>query len=175
MANNENRIEIRDEGYVEKTPFKRWNINRKSAVIFSENPTFRQGSKDISIKEFTNKNAIDSNIYDVIEKYRGDLKMSAEELNVFHNEVAEELSEIKSLPDAIKQIQKAEEVWKNLPLEIRKDFGNSQARFLQNGKTYLEGKIKAYKDEQARIEAIRQQEALKQEILNKQNGGIING
>lgn len=168
MANNENRTEIRDESYVEKTPFKRWNITRKSAVKFSEDPTFRQGSKDISIKEFTNKNAIDSNIYEVIEKYRGDLKMTAEELNIFHNEVAEELSEIKSLPDAVKQIQKAEQVWKNLPMEIRKDFGNSQSRFLQNGKTYLEGKIKAYKDEQARLEQIRKENQLRQELLNKE-------
>lgn len=171
----DNKNEIRTESYNEKTPFTRWNIDRKSSVSFTEDPTFRQGSKDISIKDFTNNNAIDCNIYEVIEKYRGDLKMTAEQMNKFHIEVAEELSEIKSLPDAIKQIHKAEESWRNLPLDVRKEFGNSVQNFMKNGKSYLEGKIKSYNDEIARLEALRQQEALKQEILNKQNGGVING
>ena len=136
--------EIRITDYNEKTPFKRWNIVRKSAVEFSEDPKFRINGKDISIREFTNQNAVDTNIYEVIEKYRGDLKMSATELNQFHTELAEELSEIKSMPDALMQMNKAKEAWRNLPLDVRQDFGNSIQKFVKYGSKYLNEKITAY-------------------------------
>lgn len=144
--------EIRIVNSNKKTPFTRWNINRKFAVKFSEDPKFRIQGKDVSIREFTNKNAIDTNIYEVIEKYRGDLKMSAAELNQFHNEIAQELTEIKNLPDALMQMKAAEEAWKTLPIDIRKEFGNSIQRFIKNGGTYLNEKITAYNKQ---MEAIK--------------------
>lgn len=144
--------EIRIVNNNEKTPFARWNIDRKFAIKFSEDPKFRIQGKNISIREFTNKNAVDTNIYEVIEKYRGDLKMSAAELNQFHNEIAQELKEIKNLPDALMQMKAAEEAWKNLPIDIRKDFGNSIQRFIKNGSSYLNKKITAYNKQ---MEAIK--------------------
>lgn len=168
MAKNE----IRTETTNEKTPFKRWNITRKTSIEFSEDPKFRVNSKDLSIKEYTNKNAIDTNIYDVIEKYRGDLKMSAAELNVFHSEVAQELSEIKSLPDALKQMQKAESAWKNLPLDVRKDFGYSINKFMQHGETYLNKKISAY-NQQIELQKQQAQANAQAQVQKPTTGEVI--
>lgn len=139
--------EIRNTSTNQKTEFSRWNIVRENATRYSEDPKFRYGGKDVSIKEVQNNAAVDTNIYEVIEKYRGDLKMSAEELNQFHIELDETLSEIKSLPDAMKAIQKGEEAWKNLPLDIRKKFGNSINNFLKNGQSYLKEEIKNYNEQ----------------------------
>lgn len=165
--------EIRNTSTNKKTPFARWNIVRKSAMEFDEDPKFRINSKDVSIKEYTNNNAVDTNIYEVIEKYRGDLKMTAEQLNQFHTEIAQELSEIKNLPDALIQMKRAEEAWKGLPLDTRQQFGNSIQRFVKNGKTYLDGKIKEYNDAiKAQEEAQKRAEALaKEQTANK---GVTN-
>lgn len=138
--------EIRNTSSNQKTEFSRWNIVRENATRYSEDPKFRIGGKDISIKEVQNNAAVDTNIYEVIEKYRGDLKMSAEQLNQFHIELDETLSEIKSLPDAMKAIQKGEEAWKNMPLDLRKQFGNSINNFLKNGQSYLKNEINKYNE-----------------------------
>lgn len=160
--------EIRTTSTNKKTPYARWNVVRKSATKYTEDPKFRMNGKDVSIKEFTNKNAIDTNIYEVIEKYRGDLKMSQAELNVFHTEMAEELNQIHSLPDALMQVKKAEEAWKNLPLETRAQFGHSVNRFVKNGSEYLNKKINEYnqmieKQQQAQIEipTVKQEQEIK--------------
>lgn len=136
--------EIRTTSTNKKTPYSRWNIVRKAATKYDEDPKFRMNGKNVSIKDFTNNNAVDCNIYEVIEKYRGDLKMSQAELNVFHTEMAEELSRIKNLPDALMQIKQAEEAWKNLPLDTRAQFGHSVQRFIKNGGEYLNKKINEY-------------------------------
>lgn len=136
--------EIRTETINKKTPFARWNINRKSAMAFDEDPKFRIGGKNVSIKDTQNAAAIDTNIYEVIEKYRGDLKMSAEQLNQFHIEIDQSLTEIKNLPDAMKAIQKGEEAWNNLDANTKKIFGNSINKFLKEGNDYFKGKIKEY-------------------------------
>lgn len=149
-----NATEIRNETSIKKTPYTRWNIRRENSIKFSEDPKFRIEGKDVSIKEVQNAAAVDCNIYEVIEKYRGDLKMTAEELNKFHNELSDELTKIKSMPDALKQIKAGEEAWRNLPIDIRKDFGNSINNFIKNGSQYLTKKINAYNklvEEQNRV------------------------
>ena len=139
--------EIRNTSSNQKTEFSRWNIVRENATRYSEDPKFRIGGKDVSIREVQNNAAVDTNIYEVIEKYRGDLKMSAEQLNQFHIELDETLSEIKSLPDAMQAIQKGEKAWKNMPLDLRNKFGNSINNFLKNGQTYLKDEIKKYNEQ----------------------------
>lgn len=163
--------EIRTESYNKKTPFKRWNIIRHTGLVFSEDPKFRIGGKDVSIKDTQNAAAVDTNIYEVIEKYRGDLKMTTEQLNQFHTEIDQELTKIKSLPDAMQAIKAGEEAWKNLPSDTRKEFGNSISRFLKEGNTYFKNKIKAYENDIK----VKQELAKQFEEMNKnQNKNEVN-
>lgn len=163
--------EIRTESYNKKTPFKRWNIIRHTGLVFSEDPKFRISGKNVSIKDTQNAAAVDTNIYEVIEKYRGDLKMTTEQLNQFHTEIDQELTKIKSLPDAMQAIKEGEEAWKNLPLDTRKEFGNSINRFLKEGNTYFKNKIKAYENDIK----VKQELAKQFEEMNKnQNKNEVN-
>lgn len=163
--------EVRTESYNKKTPFKRWNIIRHTGLVFSEDPKFRISGKDVSIKDTQNTAAVDTNIYEVIEKYRGDLKMTTEQLNQFHTEIDQELTKIKSLPDAMQAIKAGEEAWKNLPLDTRKEFGNSINRFLKEGNTYFKNKIKAYENDIK----VKQELAKQFEEMNKnQNKNEVN-
>lgn len=164
--------EIRIETTNKKTQFSRWNISRKSAQKFTEDPKIRVAGKDISLKEYQNNNAVDCNIYEIIEKYRGDLKLTAEMLNQKYVALQDELTEIKTLPDAIKQMQAGEKAWKELPLEIRAKFGYSVQNFIKNGANYVKNEIKSYND----AIAAKQAAALKyQEIENEKLNATLKG
>nr|DAR68188.1 MAG TPA: Scaffold protein [Microviridae sp.] len=165
--------EVRTESYNKKTPFKRWNIVRHTGTIYSEDPKFRIAGKDVSIKDTQNAAAVDCNIYDVIEKYRGDLKMTAEQLNQFHVEVSDELSKIKTLPDAMEAIKAGEQAWRTVPNDIKKEFGNNINRFIKEGGAYFNKKIKEYDDKiKARDEMTKQF----QEMYKEQNKSeVTNG
>lgn len=139
-----NAIEIRTETENEKTPFKRWNINRVAKQGFSENPTIRVAGKNLSLKDYTNENAIDTNIYEVLEKYNGDLKMTQEKLNNHYQAINDELAQINNLADATKIINEGTKVWNNLPLDIRKEFGYNINNFVKNGQKYATNKINEY-------------------------------
>lgn len=165
--------EVRTESYNKKTPFKRWNIIRHTGTIYSEDPKFRIAGKDVSIKDTQNAAAVDCNIYDVIEKYRGDLKMTAEQLNQFHVEINDELSKIKTLPDAMEAIKAGEEAWRTVPKDIKKEFGNNISRFIKEGGTYFKNKIEEYEN---KIKTKNEMAKQLNEMYNQQNKNeVTNG
>lgn len=139
-----NAIDYNDETKNEKTPFKRWNINRVAKKNFTENPTIRVSGKNISLKEYTNENAIDTNIYEVLEKYNGDLKMTQEKMNKHYQAISNEMAHINNLADATKIMDESKKVWNSLPLEMRKQFNNNIGTFAKNGQKYAQQKINEY-------------------------------
>ncbi len=164
------------ENKVEKTPFKRWNINRVAKQTFDENPTIRVSGKNISLKEYQNENAMDTNIYDVLEKYHGDLKLTQEALNNKYVAISDEMAQINNLADAYEIKNQAEKVWKELPLEIRREFGYSQDRFAKDGQKFAMKKVTEYNKLQEEIK-LKNELALKQQEAQKQlpSGDINNG
>lgn len=148
--------ELRTQTVDKKTPFKRWNICRKNATEYEENPKFRIAGKDISIKDYQNKNAIDCNIYEVMEKYNGNLQMTTEQLNQFHTELNDELTNIKTLPDALMQIKEGENAWKQMPLEERARWGHSINNFIKNGPEYYNKKVQEINEMKTKLEAENQ-------------------
>lgn len=159
-----NEIRITDT-YPEDQNY-RWRPNRKFGQSFEEDPKVKRAGKYISLKDFTNKNAVDSNIYDVLEKYRGDLKLTQAELQGHYNTISDDLAEIKNMGDALNLQLKAKETWNNLPLEIRKEFGNNKTNFLLNGKKWADKKISDYNKLQAEIKAKQEQRAKESEVNN---------
>lgn len=155
-----NAIETRIESKNKKTPFSRWNITRLSSQTFSENPKIRVSGQDIDMRDYQNKNAVDCNIYEVLEKYNGDLKMTQAELNKKYVAISEELSEINNLADAHKLMDAGTKLWNGLPLDIRKEFNYSVGDFVKNGGKKLAVKIDQYNkmiaEQQAKYEAMAQ-------------------
>lgn len=170
-----NAIETRIETKNERTPFARWNINRISSQTFSENPKIRIAGKDISLKDYQNENATDTNIYEVLEKYNGDLKLTQEQLNKKYVALNDELTSIKSLADAHEMMNEGTKLWNSLDIDTRKQFGYSVNNFVKNGGTFLNKKIKEYNDfMKARDEKIKA-EQLKYEQEQKLNAGTETG
>lgn len=167
--------EIRTETTNKKTQFSRWNIVRKSAQTFDENPKIRVSGKEISLKEYQNNNAVDCNIYQVLEKYRGDLKMTAEQLNMHYTAINDELTNIKTLPDAMMQIKEGEKAWNSLPLETRAKFGYSVQNFIKNGPKFLQDEIKKYNDKIEKAKLLEEAANLKAQETTIIKGDVTNG
>lgn len=173
-----NAIETRTETKNEKTPFSRWNINRVSKQTFDENPKVKIAGKFIDLREYTNANAEDTKIYDVMEKYNGDLKMTAEKLNNHYIAIDEELSKINTLQDAHERINQGTKVWNELPEKVRAKFNYSMKDFIVNGAKFAQGEIKKYNDmiaaEKAKWEA-ENKPTIKPTIEQKPQTNITTG
>lgn len=159
-----NEIRITDT-YPENENY-RWRPARRFGQSFEEDPKVKRAGKMISLKDFTNKNAEDTNIYEVLEKYRGDLKLTQAELQEHYNTISDDLAEIKNMSDALNLQLKAKETWNALPLDIRKEFGNNKTNFLLNGKKWADKKINDYNKLQAEIKAKQEQQAKESEVNN---------
>ena len=162
---NDFRTEIENK----KAKYSRWSKVRNFGQSFEEDPKVKRAGKYISLREFTNKNAVDSNIYEVLAKYRGDLKMTQAEMQTHAVANADNLAEIHNLADAFKVQAQAKEAWATLPLEIRKEFGNNKTQFMINGAKWANKKISDFK---AKEEQLKEQIEMQQQ---KEQGAINNG
>lgn len=152
-----------------QTPFSRWNKINRVERPFNDNQTIRRNGKEITLQEYINENNKDCTIYDVMKTYNGDLKLTQAKMNTLTHTVADELASIKDLRSAMEVMKKSEAAWRELPLEIRKDFGNDVNKFQTNGLKWAQDKIKAYEAEQkAKAEAAKAAE-------NQMKGETNNG
>lgn len=135
---------ITTETRTKQTPYNAWNKINRSKRNFSDDFKIKRNGKMISLKDFINENNRDCTIYQVLETYRGDKKMTAEALNKIHHMVSDELMEINSLANAFKAMKEAENSWRNLPLEIRKQFDNDISNFKMNGLKWANQEIEKY-------------------------------
>lgn len=156
------RLELKSR--TKPTPFNGWNKINRAVKTFGDSAKIKRNGKELSLQEFINANNKDCTIYDVLKTYRGDMKLTQAKLNTLTNKISDELMEINGLNDAFKVMAKAEETWKSLPLEIRKEFSHDVKNFQQNGLKWANDKIKAEKDRIAKLKA--EQEKLNQGAVN---------
>lgn len=158
--------EIRDVTSNKSAKYSRWSEIRKFGQKFEDDPKIKRNGKYVSLKDFTNENAVDSNIYEVLAKYRGDLKLTQAQMNTYVNAIADDISSIKSMAEALEIEKKAKETWANLPMEIRKEFGNNKTQFLINGAQWANKKINEYKAKEAELKAKQEQAMKESEVIN---------
>lgn len=91
--------------------------------------------KKINNYDFIQENRVDCEIYPTLEKYG-----TIQPLICNKQILAEEL-EALDLMDIKNQRIKANEMWENLPLEIRQKFNNDQLQFLQDGPKWLQDEL----------------------------------
>ena len=139
-----NDIGVKDN--ITENEYSRWAKIRErgktTGQSFEEDPKIKRNGKMVSLKEYTNTASIDTNIYEVMEKYHGDKAFTIEAMKSNAMYISEEMAEIKSMSDALNRTLAAKKVWSELPLEIRKEFANNRQNFLLNGKAWAEKKIK---------------------------------
>ncbi len=134
------KIENTTYDRTKKTPFNGWNKINKCCITYDDNSKIRRNGKEISLQEFINANNQDCTIYQVYDKYMGNMKLTQQALCNISHKVADELSGM-DLATALNTMNKAEQAWNNLPQAIKQEFGNSVQAFQKNGLQWAKNKI----------------------------------
>lgn len=113
---------------------------------FTENPTIRRKGKDIDAQNYIDSFKADTEIYSLIDKYG-----CTEKIPMDTQIIESDLQGIKDRRDILDAQIKSEKLWKELPLEIRKEFGNNINEFRQNG-------LKYFKELNQKLQAQQQEE-----------------
>lgn len=156
-----------------ETPFNGWNKINRAIKTFETHTKIKRRGEILDLQDYLNENNKDCTIYDVYKTYRGDMKLTAEAMNKLTHKVSDELTQITDLRTAMEVLKATERSWKDLPLEVRKEFGNNINEFQRNGLKWANKKIEAVEAERKRLEDLRKQEQLK--ALQQAEGEVNNG
>ncbi len=103
-----------------------------------------KAGKKINCYEEIQKNRDDTEIYPTLEKY-GCLERMQLTVNDAESLYADLTGQKFELRDILNQQKKANEMWENLPLDVRREFNHSKKEFLTKGKEWLKNKIETAK------------------------------
>ena len=121
-----------------------------SAQYFETHKIYHiKAGKKINNYDFIQENNVDTDIYQTLEKYG-----TLQPIQVDEQALAQEFEKM-DLRDLYNYKEKANTMWLNLPLEIRKEFHNDITEFMQNGKEWLNNRIAK---EQAKQEILAEQQ-----------------
>ena len=93
--------------------------------------------EEIDVDKFIQENREDTELIPALGKY-GCIPQSLLDTNKVYGD----LMNIKNLKDQFEIMNKTEELFYNLPIDVRREFNNNIKEFIKNGKSYLENKIK---------------------------------
>lgn len=145
------------EDRVSKTPFSRWNSFNRAIHTFDDNQKIKRDGKELTLQEYMNENNHDCTIYQVLNTYRGDLHLTTQKMNTLTHKVAQDLSQVNNLRDALTIMKNAEQSWRELPLEVRKEFNNDVSKFQRDGLSWANKKIAEYNKKIEESNTIKEQ------------------
>lgn len=118
----------------------------------------KRGGKTYNVYDEIQANNVDLNIYEILEKYNcskdiapsqaGALINNANKMNGMYGDFTQ-LQEIGDARDIIAFQNKANEMFLQLPLEIRKHFDNNALKFANEGEKWLQEQLKKAKEKPA--------------------------
>lgn len=122
---------------MENRTFKIHNRGNRQAQHFDKDTIeiIKNGEK-INVYQSIQDAREDTELYSTLEKY-GSLKRMELDTEL----VYEDVREMKDLRGIFEQQKRANELWNNLPLEVRREFGHSQKEFIDKGEDWLKRKI----------------------------------
>lgn len=101
-------------------------------------PTWVKYGKEERVQDYINANKTDTEIYECLEKY-GCLKP----LEMNYEGTYADFSEMLDLRGSLEKMNKANEMWRQVPAEIKKEFNNDIHEFTDRGMEWVAKKIEA--------------------------------
>lgn len=164
-------VEITEVEDNKKTKFAGWN--RRTIISKNFNPeeiyVIAKGKK-INMYDRVQEAREDTEIYAVLEKYNGDLRMTTDKMTQYAQTIEEDLSEITDLRSMFDAQKAAKLSWESLPEKIREQFGHNIENFVTNGrawaKTFIDEKIRLEKENDRinKLSAMRENAELAKEL-----------
>lgn len=115
-------------------------LARKSTPLKLKEPQYTRNGKKINLFQQIQEANIDTEIYPTLEKYG-----CIDKINTNVNAVFGDMTEYKNLRDFQQKEQKLNEMWNNLDINIRKEFGNDKYEFANKGENWIKNKINEMK------------------------------
>lgn len=127
---------------------QKWN-NRKNRVITKfGDPVMIKAGKRINIRDMIKENAVDTGIYEQIDKYGLN---PIQEIPI--EETVQDFTRMAGdLRTSLEKGKLARTMWGNLPREIRNEFDNDIERFTQEGTTWFNNQMQIIKEKQLEME-----------------------
>lgn len=138
----------------EKMPFKAMETKKTKGQKFGK-PKLIKAGKEFDVHEWIQSGREDTEIYPTLEKYGCIDRMKLDAEGIFGD-----FTEMSDLRGTIEKMEKADEMWRNLPLETREHFQNNKALFIEGGMEYVKNIIK---EKQKETETVQGAET-KQEV-----------
>lgn len=114
--------------------FDKTNPRKNRKITFFKKEIFiEMGGKKIDLRKMIHKNAEDTGIYEQIEKYGLNPieKIDIDETVMDFTQIAGDLRSV------IERGQLAREMFKRLPIEVRKEFNNDENLFMREGDAWM--------------------------------------
>lgn len=137
-------------GYIPRHISRAYNKTAQSIPV----PMLKKGGKEYNLYEAIQEETDGTNIYETLEKYGSIKSMEIDLPNLYAD-----ISEFKDLRNQIDQLNKAEEMWQNLPIETRRKYNHDKREFIEKG---MEDIKKEY-EEKLEIEKNKRAEQIKWE------------
>lgn len=122
----------------DKTPEWKKRV-RKAQYYDKDNIFIEMRGQKINVYQMIQEAREDTEIIPTLEKYGCIEKLGLDPQKVYTD--MKELSDITDLRQIYQAKEKADKLWKQLPIEVREKFNNNAHEFMKNGQKWLEEKI----------------------------------
>lgn len=126
--------------------YQKWR-ERKQQDFDKENITLTKAGKKFNVYDKIQESREDTEIYPTLEKYGCIDRMMLDTKGVY-----DDFTKYGSLRDVKAQQQLANQMFYNLPLEVRQKFNNDKNQFLNDGEKWIKGVIKAEQEKAKQME-----------------------
>lgn len=124
----------------EKIPFTAMIRKISKGQTFGR-PKLIKAGKEFDVFDWIQEGREDTEIYTTLEKYN-----CIDRMKLDHEALFGDMTEMKDLRGTIEQAKRGQELWNGLPIDVRSEFNNDIANFIENGMDWLKKKIEQKKE-----------------------------
>lgn len=119
-----------------KFKYNDWR-ERKQQHFDKDKITLKKAGKEFNVYQYIQENREDTEVIPTLEKYG-----CIDRMILNKEEMYQDFTNFKDLRTLNDQIRKADEMFNNLPIEIKQKFGNNKSMFMAEGEKWLAEEIK---------------------------------
>lgn len=127
---------------------------RMTQSFDKENIHFIRAGQKINVYNLIQTSGEDTDLYAIMDKYGVNSQEAIARAQMNTGQLYQDMTGINAptdLRDALKKMETAENMWKQLPLSVRSEFNNSKAEFMNRGEKWLKNK---YEQEKAKNQPV---------------------
>nr|DAG78126.1 MAG TPA: Scaffold protein [Microviridae sp.] len=156
---------------MEEINFKCLKRRKGKAQSFDKSKiSFIRAGQKINVYDLIQAAGENTDLYKIMDTYGVTSQEAIARAQMDTGQLYQDLTSLNSpndLRDAMQKIENAETMWRNLPLEVRKEFNFSKGEFLNRGEKWLKQKID---EKKAKEQPIIEKKPTTEKVKEQNNG-----